>query len=168
MQSDRLRHGIFAALMAGSLIAAVGVAPCARAADAGADVLQVQQSARNRAIAAHDAELLGSLFADDVSFNSHILHRQGRPDVLATWSGLWTRRRDLAMHFEPHRTRINPTMDVAAESGKWTEQWAEPDGQVTLSGTYLTVWNRDRSGAWRIAAETIAPLQCKGGAYCRR
>ena len=141
-------------------------APDISAADAKA--LAARQQAYNRAIAAHDAQRLGALLTDEATFSSHILHRQGRADVLATWTGLWTRRPDLAMRFDPDRTRINPAMNVAAETGRWTETWAEPDGRVTMSGTYLTVWSRDSSGTWRIAAETIAPMRCEGGTYCRR
>jgi ketosteroid isomerase-like protein len=164
MRSDRLRQGLFAIWMA---IAAP--TPAATASDtADAKVLATQQQAYNRAIAAHDAQRLGALMTDDVSFSSHILHRQGRADVLATWTSLWSRRPDLAMRFDPDRTRINPNMNVAAETGRWTETWSELDGRVTMSGTYFAVWRRDANGAWHIAAETIAPFRCEGGAYCRR
>jgi ketosteroid isomerase-like protein len=167
MRSDRMRQRLFGTLIATSLATAgIAAAPAAMPSDAGA--LQAQQQAYNRAIAAHDAQRLGTLMTEDVSFTSHILHRQGRADVLATWTGLWARRPDLAMRFDPDRTRISAAMNVASETGRWTETWSEPDGRVTMSGTYFTVWSRDTSSAWHIAAETIAPMHCQGGAYCRR
>jgi len=166
MESDGLRQGLFAAWIAATIAAPTLAAAASHADDAKA--LAVQQQAYNSAIAGHDAQRLSALLTDDASFSSHILHRQGRADVLATWTSLWSRRPDLAMRFDPDRTRINPTMNVAAETGRWIETWSEPDGRVTMSGTYFTVWSRDNSGAWHIAAETIAPMRCEGGAYCRR
>jgi ketosteroid isomerase-like protein len=168
MLSNRLGQGLLAALIAASLGAAMAAAAAPAPAASDAETLHALQQSRNGAIAAHDAERLGALMAEDMSFSSQVLHRQGRSDVLAAWSGLWKRRPDLAIRFDPDRTRLNPAMNVAAETGRWTETWSEADGPVRLSGTYLTVWSRNSAGAWQIAAETIAPLRCKGGAYCRR
>jgi len=149
---------------AGLAVAATGATPEIQPAEG----LRAQQIARNAAIATHDRDRLGSVLAEDVSFSSHILHRQGRDAVIETWTGLWTRRPDLQMTFQADRTRASASFNAVAESGTWTERWTETDGLVTLSGTYLTVWSKDKAGQWRIAAETIAPLRCKGGAYCRR
>ena len=107
MRSDRWRQGLLAAWIACAVAASplTAAAPDISAADAKA--LAARQQAYNRAIAAHDAQRLGALLTDEATFSSHILHRQGRADVLATWTGLWTRRPDLAMRFDPDRTRIN-------------------------------------------------------------
>ena len=165
MLRDRRGWALAAVVVAGGLIgAAISAAPVMAPAKA----LEAQQIARNHAIAAHDAGLLGPILADDISFSSHILHRQGRADVLATWTGLWKKRPDLGMRFQPKRTQVSASFNAAAETGTWTERWTEADGPVTLSGTYLTVWSRRATGAWQIAAETIAPLRCDGGGYCRR
>jgi hypothetical protein len=54
---------------------------------------------------------------------------------------------------------------VASERGEWAGRWAEPDGKVEITGTYLAQW-RKVDGRWLIQSELYVPTKCKGSKYC--
>jgi hypothetical protein len=55
---------------------------------------------------------------------------------------------------------------VASERGEWSGAWTEPDGKVSIGGTYLAQW-RKVGREWLIQAEVFVPTHCAGSArYC--
>ena len=56
---------------------------------------------------------------------------------------------------------------VASERGEWTGGWTEPDGKMTIGGTYLAQW-RKVDTVWLIQAELFVPTRCRGSAYCAK
>jgi hypothetical protein len=56
---------------------------------------------------------------------------------------------------------------MAAEHGRWTGSWTDPDGTIRLTGSYYAKW-RKLDGQWLIESEIFVPETCTGGAYCTR
>ena len=56
---------------------------------------------------------------------------------------------------------------MAAERGRWTGSWTDPDGKIQLTGSYYAKW-RKVDGQWLVESETYVPETCTGGAYCTR
>jgi ketosteroid isomerase-like protein len=121
----------------------------------------------NQAIAAHDLDGISRAWMDDV----HIV-----TSTSARGSGRDENRQRMARQFtiRPDTTYVRRTAEVdvyepwavAAERGEWTGTWTEPDGKVTVGGTYLAQW-RKVGAEWLIQAELFVPLHCDGSRYCR-
>jgi ketosteroid isomerase-like protein len=65
----------------------------------------------------------------------------------------------------PHRVEIATSGKRAAESGRWVGSWAEMDGEMRLSGTYLATWIPTPAG-WRLLNESFVTLACTGSSAC--
>jgi hypothetical protein len=66
----------------------------------------------------------------------------------------------------PERIEVFDAWGMASEAGTWEGRWTEPDGVVTIVGTYFAKWHRSEDGRWRIRAEVFVPTRCSGSAYC--
>ena len=119
------------------------------------------------AMAAHDLDGISRLWMEDV----HIV-----TSTSAKGSGREENRRRMARQFasRPDTTYVRQTSQVevyapwavASERGEWTGTWTEPDGKVTIGGTYLAQWRKD-GDEWLIQAEVFVPVRCSGSVrYC--
>ena len=135
-----------------------------------ADDEQAIRAARarsNRAIATHDLDGISRVWMDNV----HIV-----TSTSAQGTGRDENRQRMARQFatRPDTTYVRRAADVdvyepwavASERGEWTGTWTEPDGKVTIGGTYLAQW-RKVGAEWLIQAELFVPLHCAGSRYCR-
>ena len=77
----------------------------------------------------------------------------------------FARRPDTRWVRTPDRITVFDAWAVASERGHWVGTWTEPDGPVTIRGSYEAQWRRV-DGVWRIQGELFVPLHCDGGAYC--
>jgi ketosteroid isomerase-like protein len=73
----------------------------------------------------------------------------GREDVAALMAGAFGDP-DYHLRWEPDRAGDHWT------SGRYTSTSPGPDGPVTATGRYLTVWTRTPEG-WRVAVDTGVP-----------
>jgi ketosteroid isomerase-like protein len=121
----------------------------------------------NTAIAAHDLDGISRVWMDDI----HIV-----TSTSARGTGRDDNRQRMARQFanRPDTTYVRRTTDVdvyapwsvASERGEWTGTWTEPDGKVTIGGTYLAQW-RKVGADWLVQAELFVPVHCTGSQrYC--
>jgi uncharacterized protein (TIGR02246 family) len=131
--------------------------------------IRATRARSNAAIAAHDLDGISRIWMDDV----HIV-----TSTSAKGSGRDENRQRMARQFESRRdtTYVRRTTEVqvfapwavASERGEWTGTWTEPDGKVTIAGTYLAQW-RKVGAEWLIQAELFVPVRCSGSdGYCRQ
>ena len=141
--------------------------PSALAQTSSEQAIRSARARSNAAIAAHDLDGISRLWMDDV----HIV-----TSTSAQGSGRDENRQRMARQFtsRPDTTYVRRTTDVqvyspwavASERGEWTGTWSEPDGEVTIGGTYLAQW-RFVDGNWLIQAELFVPTHCDGSRrYC--
>jgi ketosteroid isomerase-like protein len=131
-------------------------------------LIRAARARSNAAIATHDVPAITSVWMDSV----HVVS-----STSAQTAGLGANRQRFVQQFKnrpdtiyvrtPASIEVYPAWNVAAERGEWTGRWTEPDGLLTIGGTYLAQW-RKIDGEWLIQAELYVPTHCRGSRYCRQ
>lgn len=57
------------------------------------------------------------------------------------------------LQWEPLRCEVAASGDLGYTFGGWTMQTKANNKDTTLYGNYITVWERDASGNWKVAAD---------------
>jgi ketosteroid isomerase-like protein len=120
----------------------------------------------NAAIAAHDPPAMARAWMDDVHVvSSTSAQTAGKAANQERMTQQFARRPDTIYVRTPITIDVNAAWAVASERGEWTGGWTEPDGKMTIGGTYLAQW-RKVNGQWLIQAELFVPTHCSGSKYC--
>jgi ketosteroid isomerase-like protein len=112
--------------------------------------------ARARAIAHGALEAAASYYIDDnavLVFAAATATR--RRSVRQVWTELMARP-GYSMRCESTRIDLADARDMACDIGTFTLTMADLEGTlVTLSGKYVAVWKKQKSGAWRVLADSF-------------
>jgi ketosteroid isomerase-like protein len=120
----------------------------------------------NAAIAAKDVPGITREWMDDVHVvTSTSAQGSGRDANRKRFESQFAARPDTVYVRTPLSIDVYAPWSVASERGEWTGRWTEPDGVVTIGGTYLAQW-RKVDGRWLIQGELFVPTQCSGSKYC--
>jgi ketosteroid isomerase-like protein len=121
----------------------------------------------NAAIAAHDLTAIAAEWMTDLHVvSSTSAQTAGRDANQARFAAQFKNRPDTVYVRSPQSIDVYASWDVAAERGEWTGKWTEPDGAMTIGGTYLAQW-RKVNGRWLIQGELYVPTYCRGSVkYC--
>lgn len=140
---------------------------------ASAQVLSDEQLIRdararsNAAIAAHDPVAMARVWMPDLhvvsSTGAQVAGRDANQQRMARQ---FASRSDTLYVRTPTTIEVYAPWAVASERGQWTGKWTEPDGPMTIGGTYLAQW-RKIDGQWFIQAELYVPTTCGGSRYCK-
>jgi ketosteroid isomerase-like protein len=136
----------------------------------GPDARAVRQrrEASNRAIAQHDsAAFAATLAAHVIVVSSNSTRSDGRDAYVARMVSQFRARPDVVYRRTPIDVRLYLPWGMASEHGTWTGSWTEPDGRVTIGGTFFAKW-RKVGDAWMIESEVFVPERCSGSIYCQR
>lgn len=156
-----MKNGVVACVIA-------GLSVCGLFAQGGDEqAIRDARTRSNRAIAAHDLDGISRVWMDDVHIvTSTSAHGTGRDENRQRIARQFTTRPDTTYVRRTADVDVYDPWGVAAERGEWTGTWTEPDGKVTIRGTYLAQW-RKVGAEWLIQAEVFVPLTCDGSRYCR-
>ena len=155
-------------LTAWMLILAAGVGTAWAQASPDEKLIRDARARSNAAIAAHDPPAIAQAWMDDLHVVSSTgAQTAGRKANQQRMAEQFARRPDTIYVRKPITIDVNPKWAVASERGEWTGGWTEPDGKMTIGGTYLAQW-RKISGQWLIQAELYVPTHCKGSKYCEQ
>jgi len=161
----RARHGLTLLLCA--VILSLGPISAWQAASDDQQI-RARRAASNAAIARHDAAGVGAILAPNVSvITSNSIHREGREANIQSFAEQFRTRPDVVYLRTPDDVRVFRPWLMAAEHGRWTGSWTDPDGTIRLTGSYYAKW-RKLDGQWLIESEIFVPETCTGGAYCTR
>lgn len=73
------------------------------------------------------------------------------------YSGLFSRK-NLDFQWEPTHGEIYPSGDMGYTSGRYTLSFDGQDGKpVRSTGSYLTVWKKQKDGSWKIFTDMGSP-----------
>lgn len=65
---------------------------------------------------------------------------------------------DYHLDWEPTRGEIYAAGTVGYTTGRWTRRFKNPQGQmVERHGNYLTVWEKQKDGTWKVIADGGSP-----------
>jgi ketosteroid isomerase-like protein len=132
-------------------------------------MIRTARARSNQAIAAHDLEGISRVWMEDVQIvTSTSAHGTGRGENRQRMARQFANRPDTSYVRTPMHVDVYLPWAVASERGEWTGSWTEPDGKLTIRGTYLAQW-RKIGDEWLIQAELFVPVACSGSdRYCRR
>jgi uncharacterized protein (TIGR02246 family) len=140
----------------------------ARQPNSDQEEIRARRAASNAAIARHDAAAIGAVLASNVIVvTSNSVHREGRDASVQSFAEQFRARPDVVYRRTPEEVKVFTPWLMAAERGRWTGSWTDPDGRIQLTGSYYAKW-RKVDGQWLIESETYVPETCTGGAYCTR
>lgn len=128
--------------------------------------IRATRTLSNQAIAAHDSIRIADYWAEDfVVITSRNLEIHGREENRKSFAQEFKTRKKVRYVRTPETIRVFESWNMAAETGNWTGEWLESDGQVKISGTYYAKWHKIE-GHWKIRAEVFTPLVCSGSNFC--
>ena len=123
-----------------------------------ADAIRARRKLTNKLIAAHEAERLRPFLLPDVKLTTGdgtlILGAQA---VVEAFAGQFADPAFVTYIRAAETVELDQDEARAAESGRWTALWKGGDGDPTMGGTYLAVWQKVR-GQWVIEAELFVTL----------
>jgi len=138
----------------------------AGAQDLDASLIRGARTQSNRAIAAHDTVALSRVFLPEyVSVSSSNARSVGRESARSRYAQLFASRPDVIFVRTPDSITVNAAWGQAAESGRWTGQWTQPDGVTQVGGPYFAKW-RKTGGQWLLLTEVFVQTSCAGSSYC--
>ena len=153
------------------LIAMMIVGAAVRAsAQASADetAIRAQRARSNAAIVKKDLAGIAAVWMDDVHVTTSTGARgDGKDANRERMAQQFSRRPDTVYVRTAITVEVFPAWEVASERGTWVGKWTEPDGQVTIQGTYLVQW-RKIAGTWLIQSELYVPTSRGGSSYCKQ
>ena len=146
-------------------VAAIAVLASCQQAGGKIDTAQIEAQLRqnearwNQAYAAHDAATLAAAYADDAA-----LANPGAPLV----AGIGAIRKEtsafaadpnLQVQFASDRVQVAASGDLAYTRGHYTMTITDPATKkpATSTGSYLTVWQKQKDGAWKAVEDFITP-----------
>ena len=128
--------------------------------------IRATRARSNAAIAAHDPAAMARAWMDDVHVvSSTSAQTAGRAANQERMVQQFARRPDTIWVRTPRTIDVYAPWAVASERGEWSGGWTEPDGRMTIGGTYLAQW-RKINGQWLIQSEVFVPTRCAGSKYC--
>ena len=139
-----------------------------RSNEAAADEREIRatRDASNRAIAAHDADVLAASWMDTFHIvTSTSEQRAGREANRQAFRQQFAARPDVVYVRQPSTVTVFGPWKVASERGTWTGRWTETDGRVEIGGDYLAQW-RKVGERWLLQSEVFVPTTCAGSKYC--
>lgn len=129
-------------------------------------MIRAARASSNAAIAAHDPAAMARYWMEDV----HVLastsaQTAGRTANQERMAAQFKNRPDTIYVRTPVTVEVFLPWAVASERGEWTGRWTEPDGVMSIGGTYQAQWRRV-DGRWLIQGELFVPTHCSGSKYC--
>jgi ketosteroid isomerase-like protein len=77
----------------------------------------------------------------------------GHAELRAFFSGMFARK-DFVIEWAPVQADAAASGDLGYTIGNAKYSWTDKDGKpVTATGTYLSVWKKQKDGSWKVAAD---------------
>jgi len=81
----------------------------------------------------------------------------GREKILESWSPL-LKDPEVSLTWEPTRVEIAASGDLGYTYGRYESRKKGPGGEVvTRKGCYVTIWRKEKDGAWRVVLDIGSP-----------
>lgn len=115
-----------------------------------------------QAVADRNVERFRSFIAENATFNGGTEEDEhGRDAIQKAWS-VYFEPGGSTLTWKPEKAEVLPAGEVGYTVGRWERRSKGPDGRMTpMRGNYLTVWRKQRDGAWRIVYDTGSALRAE-------
>lgn len=109
-----------------------------------------------QAVADRSVERFKAIVAEDAVFYGNTISH-GRDEVAANWAPLITDPKQ-ALTWHPTEIDVAASGDLGYSSGPYELTVPGEDAKpVKLVGTYVSIWKRQKDGAWRIVRDIGTP-----------
>ena len=121
--------------------------------------IRVNEARSNQAYALHDVAALASVYADDAALAYPGIPLALGSDAIQKATGAVATDRNLRVQFASDRIHVADAGDVAYSRGHYELTIIDPatNKAVNSGGHYLTVWRRQRDGAWKAVENFVTP-----------
>lgn len=124
-----------------------------------AAVIAQLRAESNSAIAAHDADRIGSFLTEDFQITvSTGAALAGREAMAKGFRDQFEKSPDIVYVRTPELIEISSSHPLASERGRWVGRWTDGDKAIEVSGSYQAMW-RYADGRWLIRAELFVALK---------
>lgn len=103
-------------------------------------------------------ERFRSFIAENATFDGGTGEEErGRDAIQKAWSVYFVPG-GATIRWKADRVEVLPPGDYGYTSGRYERQGKGADGKMTtMRGSYLTVWRKQKDGAWRVVYDTGSP-----------
>lgn len=121
--------------------------------------LQVNEAKWNRAYAAHDAEALAGMYADDAALANPGEQLVRGKEAIRQATNDFAADPNLKVAFRANRIQVARSGDIGYARGRFTMTMTNPgtNRPETSTGHYLTVWQKQSDGSWKVVEDMITP-----------
>jgi ketosteroid isomerase-like protein len=117
-----------------------------------AELLQVDRSwSEESQRVGFNRSKLNHLSDDAINFSSGAMPVVGKQKFAEQLAQ--SKDNEFSLQWEPLRCEVAASGDLGYTFGGWTMRTKENNKDTALYGNYITVWERDASGAWKVAAD---------------
>ena len=145
--------------ISGAMIA-IGVSSAL--AESNEDAIRALRMQSNAAIAAQDADAVGSFIADDyvVTISSGVIERS-REEHVSNFAAHFVEYPDVVYVRTPVTINVSDAYPLAIEHGTWVGSRTTKNGKLENGGEYTAAW-RKTGQTWKIYSELFVGLYCRG------
>jgi uncharacterized protein (TIGR02246 family) len=155
-------------LLAATLLAAgCQQAPSGNAAEANAsadtaaiaDAIRAQEAQWNRDYAARDGAAVAAHYAPDGTLAAPGAPLAVGPDAIRAADRAMLADPAFQLEFAADRVEVAASGDLAYSRGHFTLRTTDPASRrpATIAGSYLTVWQKQADGSWKVVEDMITP-----------
>ena len=123
---------------------------------AAADDVRAAETGFARAFAERDVARFMSFVADDARFLGARKTFSGKDEIRKGWHDLLTSPKP-PFSWKPDRVLANDKGDLAISSGPVF------DGSGKQTGSFVSTWQKQADGSWKIIFDSPGPQVCSGG-----
>jgi len=158
MRSIRVLVPMAAILLLLALLCGAAPAPQTAPAGAGEKLLRDLEARFARSVAERDRDAFLAFWAKDAA----IFPPSGGPaigpeKVWEQWASI-LEDKDVSLTWKPSRVEMAASGDLGYTYGRYESKRKGPAGEVvTHGGCYVTIWRKEKDGAWRVVLDIGSP-----------
>jgi uncharacterized protein (TIGR02246 family) len=121
--------------------------------------LKQNEALWNQAYATHDAAALAGAYADDAALANPGAALVTGIDAIRKETAAFAADPNLRVQFASDRVQVAASGDIAYTRGHYTLTMTDPATKkpATSAGSYLTVWQKQKDGAWKAVEDFVTP-----------
>lgn len=142
-------------------VAVAGCQPAATPVDSAKIEAQLRQTEAewNKAYAGRDAAAVANFYSDDAALANPFAPLSTGKEAIAKDNKTFAADPNMSVEFASDRVQVAASGDMAYTRGHYTMTMTDPETRkpVTGKGNYLTVWQKQADGSWRVVEDFITP-----------
>ena len=115
------------------------------------EAIRAAETAFAEMVAGKEQERFEAFFHPDAVFHSETVHR-GPEAIRKVWGPFFDPQHEMRLEWAPREIQVAESGEIAWSSGGATMHMKRPWGDEAREDRYLTLWQKDAEGSWKIRA----------------